>query len=116
MPPRMEAAGVPVSGELGPPPVDDMALDAIEHALGTCTTFDEDGERQLVGGEYTLEGLLDFWSGYDRTKSVLIDDSGGPALYEYPDPVYHVNNLVEALVAEIRRLRKAQNIHEGDHT
>lgn len=95
-----------MSDDLGPPPVDDFALDAIEHALGTCRSFDEVGNPILVGGDYTIEGLLAFWSGYDPSKSVLIDDSGGPPIYEYPEPTYHVYNLIEALVAEIRRLRK----------
>ena len=99
-------------------PLDDATLGAIEHALGTCYEVDEHGERRLVGGAYTLTTLLDWLSGcYDRPGT---DRDDHPAFVRMEDiagiPVYydirtHISrdDLIRALVAEVRRLRGADD-------
>lgn len=91
-------------------PVDDAMLDRLDHALGTCWTYAEDGERVHHGGDYTLPELLDFLSGYDPTLAISLGE--GPGMFsddvewsEYPFPIYHEHDVIRALVAEIRRLR-----------
>lgn len=83
-------------------PVDDATLLAVEHALGGSLTV-EDGQPILVGADYSLWDLLEFLSGYDPDKSVPIGDG----VYEYVGgPIYHPDDVIRALVAEVRRLRK----------
>lgn len=82
---------------LPPFPVDDDVLDRIEEAMNTRL----DGENRPVGGEFTLPRLLDFYSGYDPTKEIEIDEH----ISEYPDPLYHRDDVISALIAEVRRLR-----------
>lgn len=92
-------------------PVDDTALDRLEHALGTSYgSIGPDGP-ELVGGEYTLNRLLEFYSGYDPSK--LIDEGTGPSPFGgedvhwtfYPEPVYSDHDVIRALIEEVRRLR-----------
>jgi hypothetical protein len=81
---------------LPPFPIDDETLDLIELALGDARV--------------TLTGVLDLLSGYDDAKTA-------PALNEYdqpiPDvhvytggPLYHPNDVIQALIAEVRSLRQ----------
>lgn len=94
-------------------PVDDSMLDRLEHALGTCWTYNDDGERVHHGGDYTLAELLDFLSGYDPALEIPLGE--GPGLFgddvewtEYPFPIYSEHDIVRALIAEVRRLREAR--------
>ncbi|HZQ33706.1 MAG TPA: hypothetical protein VFB19_18490 [Mycobacterium sp.] len=94
---------------LPPFPVDDFTLDQIEHALGGSLGFaDGDPEPHLVGADFSLSALLDFLSGYDESRLVQAVneyDTPIPDTFEYPDPIYHVNDVLRALIAEVRRLR-----------
>ena len=95
-------------------PVDDVTLDALEHALGACLTWEgvedrADGPR-VVGADMSVSRLLDFLSGYDESKlAPLVDEDGYevPDWSEYPDPLYHRDDVIRALIAEVRRLRTA---------
>jgi hypothetical protein len=107
---------------LPPLSLDDTMLDQIEHALGTC--YKEFGSPELVGGDFTLSQLLDFYSGYDDSKSVLIGHGdpvglgiGDAPIYEYPDACYSQTDLIAALVAEVRKLRAETPLGgTDDHT
>lgn len=90
-----------MSDKLSDFPVDDITLDAILHSLNGAFTVDEEGNHTLVGADYTLSDLLDFLSGYDKSK--LIQE--GPNIYLYPDPVYTEHCVIRALIEEIKRLR-----------
>ena len=94
---------------LPPFPVDDFTLDQIEHALGGSLTFDQDStEPRLLRADFSLSRLLDFLSGYDESRliqAVNEYDTPIPDTFEYPDPIYHVNDVLRALIAEVRRLR-----------
>ena len=92
-------------------PVDDITLDAIEHALGGSYTVDEDGTHHLVGSDYTLSTLLDFLSGYDASKLELMDGENewdAIPVYSYPEALYHHTDVIRALIAEVRRLRESE--------
>lgn len=93
-------------------PVDDAMLDSIEHALGGTLTLerpedadpDDDGPW-LIGADYSLHQLLDFIAGHDEENLIHLGDSGGIPTYEYPFPLYHPNDVIRALITEVRRLR-----------
>jgi hypothetical protein len=94
--------------ELPPFPVDDDMLDRLEHALNTTVDpqhLDERGRWLRVGGEYTLSELLDFYSGYDKSKLIPVGPADLTDTFEYPDPIYHPSDVIRALVAEVRKLR-----------
>lgn len=92
-----------MSTRLPPFPLDDSMLGQIEHCLD---------HGRADNDEPTLSRLLDFLSGYDPSKSVRVGE-GDPmglgvesaAIYEYPGPLYHRDDLIRALIAEVRRLR-----------
>jgi hypothetical protein len=95
---------------LPPFPVDDVTLLAVEHALDACLSYDEATEQFTnVGSDYSLDQLCEMLSGVDPTKWVpSVDDDGFeiPGMVEYPDgPIYHPNDIIRALIAEVRRLR-----------
>lgn len=93
--------------ELGPIPLDDLTLAAIEHAIGARI-----GDDGIEGADFQLPTLLDWLAGSvgdDPNAEVLI---GGvipgidePRAVLDTRPTYHVYDLVSALVAEVRRLR-----------
>lgn len=89
-------------------PIDESALSNIEHALGGAYEVDEEGNHTLVGADFTLHQLLDFYSGYDERLEEPVDEwqeYREVPIMTYPEPVYHVNDVVRALIKEIRRLR-----------
>lgn len=107
---------------LGSFPVDDGALRAVLDAVNThYGGLKEDGTHELVGGDFTLSQLLQFYSGYDESKNELIQE-GDPngtmweaaTIYRYPDPQYTTHDLIHALVDEIMRLRKKYE-HDENH-
>lgn len=101
--------------DLGPVPLDDDALTAIEHALTATYTHDDEGQPQITDADYNLPQLLDFWSGHDRVDDVLVDEWAGTKVYERTKPSYSERDLLRALVAEVRRLRLlAPQIHVPD--
>lgn len=82
-------------------PVDDVTLEAVEHALGSMLTLDDDGQPVRVGADYSLPDLLDFLAGHDASDGY--EDPDG--IWVCHQPTYHPNQLIGALVAEVRRLR-----------
>jgi hypothetical protein len=110
---------------LPPIPLDDLTLDAIEHALGACLTYDgEDGETldepRLIGAEYQLATLLDFLSGavgedpngYQlEPGDVRLPGIEGAEVWMDTRPHYSEKDLIAALVAEVRALRAAASSH-----
>ena len=91
--------------DLGPIPLDDTALDSIDHALNAVFTVDDTGKHHIQGAEYSLSQLLDFWSGYDPADGILDSYIDGIPVYLHEKPSYHEHDLIRALVAEVRRLR-----------
>lgn len=91
--------------ELGPIPLDDDALTAIEHALNAVYTLNAEGQPQTTDADYNLPQLLDFWSGFDRDDGVHDGYIDGVPVYVFEKPTYSERDLLRALVAEVRRLR-----------
>ena len=89
-------------------PVDDITLEAIEHALQGVWHLEDDGTHTLVGAEYSFHNLMNFLSGYDPTKEVLIsDDDSTVETYVYEGgTIYGYQDVIKALVNEVKRLRK----------
>lgn len=93
-------------------PVDDEALNAIEHTFGGALVGELD-DIELVGADYSLPQLLDFWAGYEESQEPPIgwatwqgrdvevyDETNSP-------PTFRRDDLIQALITEIRRLRKS---------
>jgi len=93
---------------LPPFPVDDVTLAAVEHALGGSLTYEGD-ELVRVGADYSLWDLLDFMAGAtgeDPDQEVLHRDwDGTPDLVVDHRQHYTPNDIIAALIAEVRRLR-----------
>lgn len=70
-------------------PVDDETLSLVEIALAGSD------ERS------SLVELLDLLSGVDPERSVEVE----AGVYEHPDATWHANDVIAALIAEVRRLR-----------
>lgn len=87
-------------------PLDDAALDAIDHGLGGVVHVTEDGEWKREGADYNLDQLLQFWSGYDPEDSYHDGYIDGIPVYVGNKPRLSEHDLIRALVAEIRRLRE----------
>jgi hypothetical protein len=89
-------------------PVDEIALNAIKHALGGAYTVDPDGTYHLVGADFSFQDILNFYSGYDSSKLQQMKDEDGydiPDWFEYPDPIFSCTDVIRALIAEVERLR-----------
>lgn len=92
-----------MTATLPPFPVHDQALDVLEHALGGAYDWDEaEDVPVLVGAEFSPWQVLDFYAGYDPARLVPTET---PDVSEYPGPTYHPNDVITALIAEVRRLR-----------
>lgn len=94
---------------LDPFPTDDVTLSLLEHALDASYAVDEDGQHVRVGADMTVNELLDFLSGYDPTlleQAVNEYDQPIPDWFDYPNPVYSIHDVLRALIAEVRRLRR----------
>lgn len=92
-------------------PVDDITLNAVEHAMSGAYEVDEDGTHHWVGSEYSLSMLLDFLSGYDAAKLELMDGEtewDTAPIYTYPEALYSHHDLIRALIAEVRHLREKE--------
>lgn len=90
-----------MNGQLPAFPVDDETLDLLETAI--------DPDRLSVGAECSsLNAFLEFMSELagstpEGQQEVELED--GVAVY--PDPSYHHNEVIKALIDEVRRLRTA---------
>lgn len=72
-------------------PVDDTSLALIEDALNASLELDNDGEPVVIGAAFSMNRLLEFWSGdvrHDRLPVLL-----------------HRDDIIRALIGEIRRIR-----------
>lgn len=89
--------------KLSPFPINDETKAALRHALDTCIGFDEDGKRITIGGDFTMNQLLDFYSGADESRGTYVGDMelmpGVVApTYEMWDQNYSINDVVRALL------------------
>lgn len=93
----------PQGRTLPPFPINNETKEALRHALDTCIDHDDDGERITVGGDFTLNQLLDFYSGADETRATyvgemeLIPGVVAPT-YEIWDQHYTPNDVIRALL------------------
>lgn len=83
--------------DLPPFPINAETIAALRHALDTSISFDDDGERIKVGGEFTILELLEFYSGTDESRSTLIQDGAIP-IYEMWDQQYSITDVIRALL------------------
>lgn len=96
-----------MSGDLKVP-LDEAALDSIEHALKAVFTIDDHGDPQIHEAEYSLSQLLDFWSGFDHADGVFDGYIGDVPVYVHEKPNLTELDVIRALVAEVRRLRNQE--------
>ncbi len=88
-------------------PVDDISLSAILTALDYTLDWPEDAKEPQGIGEYSLTQLLNFWSGFDESKLIPIDDIAGSPAFAYPDALLCEVDVIRALIYEVQRLRKS---------
>lgn len=90
-------------------PVDESTLNNIKHALGARLDDIGDGNPVVVGADFTLSRLLEFYSGYDPATNVPLGMVDTPMGYmeaeEVQGEMYTVNDVISALISEIERLR-----------
>lgn len=84
---------------LPPFPVDDGTLDMLEAAIDPRTAGDHTAERSSVG---TFLEVMSQLGGSDITA---VEEEINDALVLMRDPQYGVNDVMVALIGEIRRLR-----------
>jgi hypothetical protein len=90
---------------LPPFPVDDATLDLLEAAMDPWNHGDPDAETASV---WPLLDMVSQLGGSDPTAAErVVDDGsdGGPTVVVMRDPTYHENDVIRALIAEVRRLR-----------
>lgn len=102
-------------------PLDDDGLQRLEDSMAGAWAFDDDGNRYLKGGDFTLHQLLEWYSEYDPALLISegsrdIDLGFGPMedveCFTYPNPVYSEHDLIRALIKEVRRLRATGTEHD----
>lgn len=90
-------------------PVDESTLNNIKHALGARLDDIGDGNPVVVGADFTLSRLLEFYSGYDPSTNVSLGEMDTPfgrgEVDEVQGEMYTVNDVLSALIAEVERLR-----------
>lgn len=86
-------------------PVDDLTLELIEDSLKGSFVVDDDGNHVLVGGDFTFSQLLDFFSGYDPANVETADGD----IDTHQCQIYHYTDVIQAMINEIRVLRKRLN-------
>ena len=93
--------------QLPPFPVDDATLDLLMAAIDPRSHGDTDAEQSNVGS--FLEFMAELGGSDTKAIAEVIDDGsdGGAAIHMMRDQHYHTNNVLEALVTEVRRLRTA---------
>lgn len=91
-----------------PFPVDDATLDMLEAALDPWSHGDPDAVKS---GIWPLLTMMSQLGGSDTEAIAEVHDDGsdgGPAIHTMRDPHYHDNDVIAALITEIRRLRGAE--------
>lgn len=88
-------------------PVDDIVLSLIEQSMVPYLTEGPDGDPVLEGGDFDMNDLLNFLSGYDPSLLVEADTYYGsfPIHIYTGGPLYHYTDVIRSLIAEVRRLR-----------
>lgn len=95
-------------------PVDDVALAAIDHALGGAWRVDEEGNHTLVGADYSLDQLLDFMAGISRAEDAEHLTQIDEHVFVDDRVHYSPTDIIRALIAEVRRLRaRSDLVHIG---
>ena len=85
-------------------PVDDVSLGLLETALEwRIVSVDEEG-NPVGSGEFSLNRLLNLWSGYDPALEEVDEDNPHITVYR-GGPVLSSKDVMLALIAEVRRLR-----------
>jgi hypothetical protein len=87
--------------QLPPFPVDEETLRLLSEALSASYRIVDD-EHVLIGAEFSVAQLLDFYSGYDESKCIVKEDGW----LEYPGQLYTIQCVVRSLIDEVRRLRE----------
>jgi hypothetical protein len=87
--------------KLPPFPVDDATLGMLEAALNPRAHGDPDAQCSSVGA------FLEFMSQLGGSDTKAVAEELGEGIVMMRDPQYHPNDLITALVAEVRRLRGA---------
>ena len=92
-------------------PVDEQALKMVRESLDSCYTVNDEGEPVLARGDFTLNDLLEFYSGYDPedyTPLGMHPSPFGDDLVEWRmhnQPIFHEHDVIRALIDEVERLR-----------
>jgi len=84
---------------LPPFPVDDATLDMLTAAIDPRAHGDQQAEASSVG---TFLEVMSQLGGSDITA---VEEELGDSIVMLRDPQYHVNDVLTALIQEIRRLR-----------
>lgn len=101
-------------------PVNEAALEAVLHGMAGAYTVDQEGNHVLVpvdgkGGDFSMDDVLHFYSGYDPEKVVPYTGEDGHThddIMEYVGGTLYTRDcVIRALIAEVRRLRMAA--HDG---
>ena len=93
---------------LPPFPVDDATLSAVEHALDGAWSVDGEGTHTLVGADFTLDRVLSFAAGIDRSEDAEHLTQIASDVFVDDRIHYHPNDVIRALIVEVRRLRTTQ--------
>lgn len=89
-------------------PVDDYILDIILDSFKSGWICDEEGNHTLPEGEFSFYQVLNLLSGYDESLSVQYEDEDFHThddIMDYPGEIYGANDVIIALINEIKRLR-----------
>ena len=94
---------------LPPFPVDDMTLSVVYDSLDQVFDCVPGSEPVSVSGPgFGLWDVLNHLSGFDPSRLVQAVneyDQPIPDMYHYPDPTYSPEDVIRALIDEIRALR-----------
>lgn len=92
--------------ELPPFPIDDATLDLLLVAINPWENGDPEAEQS---GVFDFLRFMSQMGGSDTEaiEEVINDGSdGGAEIYVMRDPEYSINDVLEALINEIKRLRE----------
>lgn len=95
---------------LPPFPTDDATLDMLEAALDPWNHGNPDATSSSV---WPLLDMMSRLGGSDpRAVEEVLDDGsdGGAQALKMRDPAYHDNDVIRALVGEVRRLRQQREV------
>lgn len=95
--------------DLPPFPVDDATLDLLEAAMNPWEHGDPEATQSSV---WPLLEMMSQLAGSDpQAVEEVVDDGsdGGARIVVMRDPVYTDRDVIEALIAEVRRLRSGSS-------